>query len=341
MLNMGIIGMGKMGSFHAEWINNNKDMELIAICEKNEKRADEIKKQYGVDVYTDADEFLKIKELDFAVIVTTNEVHEELAVKALERGKNVVVEKPMSINYESTLRMVKAAEKNHKHLFVHQSSRWDRDYLLVKEIIESGLIGDVMVIQSKVMLCDEGWPAWGIDGMANPWRIKAKYYGGMLLDWGPHLADQILQIMGKDPIGVYGVLQHGVWSDEVDDHFFAVLKFENSVVCQIEASNNGRIPLPRWYVIGKKGTITVTGKSEPFWDDAEVIYIKDNGKKESRTYKLYDICESGAEGGFYEDLVPFVDGEKKEYVSMYEASKVVRVLEFIKKSSDENRYIEF
>jgi len=341
MLNMGIIGMGKMGSFHAEWINNNKDMELIAICEKNEKRTGEIKKQYGVDVYTDVDEFLKIKKLDFTVIVTTNEAHEELTVKALESGKNVIVEKPMSINYESTLRMVKAAEKNKKHLFVHQSSRWDRDYLLVKEIIESGLIGDVMVIQSKVMLCDEGWPAWGIDGMANPWRIKAKYYGGMLLDWGPHLVDQMLQIMGKDPIGVYGVLQQGVWSDEVDDHFLAVLKFENNVVCQIEASNNGRIPLPRWYVIGKKGTITVTGKSEPFWDDAEVIYIKDNGKKESQRYKLYDICESGAEGGFYEDLVPFLDGKKKEYVSMYEASKVVRVLELIKKSSDENRYIEF
>jgi len=341
MLKMGIIGMGKMGAFHADWIINNKYLNLVAICEKNEKRISEIKKQYGVDVYNDVDEFLRIKQLDFVVIVTTNEVHEELTVKALENKKNVIVEKPMSVNYESTVRMVKAAEKNGKHLFVHQSSRWDRDYLLVKDVINSGLIGDVLVIQSKVMLCDEGWPAWGIDGMANPWRIQAKYFGGMLLDWGPHLVDQLLLLMGKDPIGVYGVLQKGVWSKEVDDHFFAVLKFENDVVCQIEASNNARIPLPRWYIIGTKGTLEVKGKSEPLWDDVEIMYIKDDGKRECQKFKLYDICESGIEGGFYQDLVPFLNGEKKEFVSMYEASKVVKVLELIRKSSEENRFIEF
>jgi len=341
MLKMGIIGMGKMGSFHADWINSNKDMKLIAICEKNEKRHDEIKKKYGVEVYKNVDDFLDIKDLDFAVIVTTNEVHEELTIRALEKKKNVIVEKPMSVSYESALRMVEAAEKNKRNIFVHQSSRWDRDYLLVKDIINSGLIGDILVIQSKVMLCDEGWPAWGIDGMANPWRIKAKYYGGMLLDWGPHLVDQLLQIMEKNPIGVYGVLQRGVWSKEVDDHFFAILKYENNVVCHLEASNNGRIPLPRWYVIGTKGTVEVKGKSEPFWDEVEINYIKANGKRESQKYTLFDVCESGAEGGFYEDLVPFLNGEIKEYVSMYEASKVIKVLDLIKKSSAENSYVEF
>jgi len=131
------------------------------------------------------------------------------------------------------------------------------------------------------MLCDEGWPSWGIDGMANPWRVKAKYGGGMLYDWGPHLVDQILQLMGGDPIGVYGALQSGIWSSEVDDHFFAFLRFEGDVMCQIEASNNGRIDMPRWYVIGTKGTIIVPGKSEPFWDEVEINYIKDDGKRNS------------------------------------------------------------
>ena len=54
--------------------------------------------------------------------------------------------------------------------------------------------------------------------MENPWRIKASYGGGMLLDMGPHLVNQILLIMKKDPIGVYGMLQSGIWSKEVDDH---------------------------------------------------------------------------------------------------------------------------
>ncbi len=341
MLNMGILGMGKMGEFHADWIIRNRDMRLVALCKKRKDRVEDLKKRYGVDVYLDVDEFLAINEMDWVVITSTNEVHEELTLKALEKKKNVIVEKPMSVNFQSALKMVKAAERNKKHLFVHQSSRWDRDYLLVRDTIRSGLIGELKVIQSKVILCDEGWPAWGIDGMKNPWRIKAQYYGGMILDWGPHLVDQMLQIMGEDPIGVFGKLQKGVWSDEVDDHFFALLAFKNGVLCHIEASNNGRIPLPRWYVIGTKGTIAVTGKSEPFWDEAEVIYVKANGKKESQKFKLYGVCESGMEGGFYEDLVPFLKGEIKEFVSMYETANAMKVLDMIRKASEENRYIEF
>ena len=123
MLKMGIIGMGKMAAAHADWIISNKDMQLVAICEKNRARHEEIKTAYGVPVFSDVDEFLKFNGLDMVVIVTTNEVHEILTIKALCAGKDVIVEKPMSVNYESTQRMIKTAEKNKKQIFVHQSSR--------------------------------------------------------------------------------------------------------------------------------------------------------------------------------------------------------------------------
>ena len=219
MLRMGIIGMGKMAREHAIWIAENKEMKLTAICEKNAARKEQIENQYNVPVFSNIEEFLKIKDLDMVVIVATNEAHEELTIKSLNSGRDVIVEKPMSVNYESTLQMIKAAEKNKKQIFVHQSSRWDRDFLFIKDVVKSGLIGDILVLKTKVMFCDEGWPSWGIDGMANPWRIKAKYYGGLLLDWGPHLVDQTLQLMGKDPVSVFGILQSAVWSNEVDDHF--------------------------------------------------------------------------------------------------------------------------
>ena len=226
-----------------------------------EARHEEIKDQYNVPVFSDVDEMLKTTNLDMVVIVTTNEVHEMLTIKALNSGKDVIVEKPMSVSYESTQKMIKAAEKNKKQIFVHQSSRWDRDFLLIKDMIASGLIGDILVLKTFVMYCDEGWPSWGIDGMGNPWRIKKEFYGGMLLDWGPHLVDQTIQIMGKDPTGIYGLLQNAVWSKEVDDHFLAILKYEDNVYCQLECSNNSRITLPRWHIIGTKGTIEVKGQT--------------------------------------------------------------------------------
>ena len=341
MLKMGIVGLGKMGAFHADWIRENEGMELTAVCDKNGKRLEVVKSEYGAEVYDDYGKFLEKADTDFVVVVTTNDVHESLSIEALESKKHVIVEKPMSVDYESCMRMVKAAEKNDRHLFVHQSSRWDRDFLLVKETIASGLIGEVLTIQSNVMLCDAGWPAWGIDGIANPWRIKAEYFGGLLLDWGPHLVDQMLLLKGEDPVGVFGLLQSGVWTTEVDDHFFAVLKFKDQSICRIEVSNNARITLPRWHIIGTKGTLQVDGFHEPVWDKAEIVYIRENGRKESRKLTLHDVKESGIEGGFYQDLIPFVEGRKKDFVGMYEAAKVVKVLELIKKSSIENRFVAY
>ena len=337
MLKMGIIGMGKMARAHADWISDNREMSLAAICEKNVSRHVQIKEQYKVPVYADVDEFLKLKDMDMVVIVTTNEVHEELTIKALNSGRDVIVEKPMSVSYESTQKMIKAAEKNKKQIFVHQSSRWDRDFLLIQDVVKSGLIGEILVLKTKVMYCDEGWPSWGIDGMANPWRIKAQFYGGLLLDWGPHLVDQTLQIMGKDPVSVFGILQSAVWTKEVDDHFQAILNYENNVYCDLECSNNSRITLPRWHIIGTKGTLEVKGKNEPFWDDIEINYIKKDGKNEIQRIKLVGVKESGLEGGFYQDLIPYMKGKKKSFVTMYEASNVVRILDLIKQSNDKGK----
>ena len=342
MLKMGIIGMGKMGEFHAGWMTPENQLELVAVCEKSDQRRIELNSKYPkLRFYKDVDEFLKKEAVDFVVIVTTHETHEELAVKALNAGKNVIVEKPMSMTYESTLRMIKAAEINKKHLFVHQSSRWDRDFLLLKETIESGKLGDILCIQSKVTLCDEGWPQWGIEGAKNPWRIKAKYGGGMLYDWGPHLVDEMLILMKQSPLSVYGILQSGVWTKEVDDYFFATLRFEKDIIFQIECSNNARLAAPRWLVIGSKGTFLAPGKKDPVWGEAEIKYVTDSGEQILERYELIGVKESGIEGGFYRDLVPFIEGKKKEFVSMYESSEVVRILEMIKQSNDENRVISY
>lgn len=334
MIRVGIIGLGKMGQAHADWIINNPGMSFEAICEKNAERGQALKEKYQVKVYSDVDEFLRSAPIDLVVIVTTNEVHELLTVKALDAGKDVVVEKPMTITYESALRMAATAKRNNRKLMVHHSSRWDRDYYLVRDIISSGKIGNLLSIQSKVMLCDAFWASWGIDGMANPWRIKAEYGGGMLYDWGPHLVDQCIQLMGTTPKKVYGKLQtSGVWGSEVDDAFFAMLDFGNNVFCQIECSNNAKLDLPRWYITGTKGALLVEGKHEPFWDQAVLTYLDAYNNQRTEKITLGGIHESGLEGGFYEEIVPYLNGETDRFIAVEEACNVIKVLELIAKSS--------
>ena len=96
MINMAIIGIGQMGMLHANIIKRNKDLNLIAVSKKSPERIEEIKDKYNLEVYTDNDKLLDIKKIDYVVISTTNDAHEELTIKALSKGKNVIVEKPMS-----------------------------------------------------------------------------------------------------------------------------------------------------------------------------------------------------------------------------------------------------
>lgn len=339
MKNIGILGAGKMGMIHADLIKGNKDLKLIALCKKRKDRLDELKEKYHVEVFTDIEKFLSLKEMEYVVISTTNETHEEMAVRSMEKGKNVIVEKPMSTSYESTQRMISASNKFKKKLLVFHNRRWDRDYLLIKDIIKSGKIGKVLLVQSKVLLCDEGWPYWGIHGREIPWRIKAEYGGGILPDWGSHLVDQILQLMGKDPVSIYGKLQKGVWSTEVEDYFFAVLDFGGDMICQIEVGNNSYIELPRWYIVGTKGTMAVKGRNIPLWDEVELKYQKDDRTREDQIIKLVDVTELNS--GFYNDFVLFAAGKLKSFVSMNETSKVVRIIDLIKKSHIEKKLVKF
>ncbi len=341
MLKMGILGMGKMGAFHAEWIRSQEGMQLTALATRETQRADELRAHYGVEVYEDAGRFLHEADIDFAVIVTTHDTHEALTIQALNAGHHVIVEKPMCMTYAGCLRMIAAAEANQRHLLVHQSSRWDRDFLLLREVIDSGQLGELLSIQSRVTLCDEGWPSWGIEGMKNPWRIKAAYGGGMLFDWGPHLVDEMLLLMGKEPLGVFGTLQCAVWSNEVDDYFHALLRYDNDVVCQIECSNNARLPAPRWYVIGTRGTFVVEGRREPVWNKAEWFLETPAGEKSHHAVELVGVKESGIEGGFYRELIPFLEGKQAGLVDMHEAARVVKVLEMVAQSSREQRFVSY
>ena len=116
MTNLGIIGMGRMGMMHADIIARIPGLKLVAVSKKSKSGIEDLVNKYGVDVYTDNNNLLDIKEIDYVIISTTNETHENLTIEAFKKGKNVLVEKPMSLDFPSAARMVEAAEKYNKKL---------------------------------------------------------------------------------------------------------------------------------------------------------------------------------------------------------------------------------
>lgn len=130
---------------------------------------------------------------------------------------------------------------------MHQNRRWDRDFLIVKKAIEDGTLGKPFYIESRVQ---------GSKGIPGDWRCVKEAGGGMLLDWGVHLIDQIMWLV-KSPVKEVYAAPALVKFPEVDDNFKLLLRFENGLSALVEVDTYTFINLPRWHVSGDAGTLQI------------------------------------------------------------------------------------
>lgn len=217
-IGFGIIGFGYVGHKHELEIRDTKGAELIAICDVIPERMDDASTD-GVLKFTDAEELLKLQEIDTVVISVENHKHKDMVLRAAMAGKNIICEKPVGMNVAELDEMEQAALKKHVIFTVHQQRRYDKDYRTIKAVFDSNELGDIYTIQSK--LC-------GFNGNMHDWHVYKKYGGGMLYDWGVHLIDQILWMVPAKLTSVYAEIRN-IINFEVDDYFKIILKFDNLV----------------------------------------------------------------------------------------------------------------
>ena len=115
---------------------------------KEERR--EYARRKGVHVYESMDDLLADESTDLVLAATPNDVHKEIAVRAMEAGKNVVSEKPVTLCSADLAVMREAAERTGKFFTVHQNRRWDEDFLTVKNVLAQGKLGEIFRIESRV-----------------------------------------------------------------------------------------------------------------------------------------------------------------------------------------------
>ena len=247
-----IVGFGGMGGWHAKHLLASDVAELAGIWDINpEKRAKASDR--GIHVYESYEDLLADKSVELVTVATPNDVHEELVIKALDAGKNVICEKPVTMTVESLDRMIAAAERNGVRFSTHQNRRWDVDYLAMKQVHDSGEIGRVINIESRVH---------GSRGIPGDWRQRKQYGGGMLYDWGIHLIDQMLMIFGFDQVdSVYCIADH-ITNDEVDDGFRLDIYFKGGERATIEVGTTNFISMPRFYLRADNGTALIADWKE-------------------------------------------------------------------------------
>ena len=343
---IGIVGLGGMGNWHRETIESIDGLKVAGIYDIKESRVT-FAKECGVDTYNSLEELLGDERIDLVLVATPNDMHKPIAIQAMRAGKNVVSEKPVTLSSSDLQEMIDVSEETGKFFTVHQNRRWDEDYLTMKKIFEEKLLGEVFRIESRVH---------GSRGIPGDWRQEKEQGGGMVLDWGVHLLDQILQMMGKTKLKTVYATVTNITNQVVDDGFSAHLVFDSGVEVLVEVGTSNFISLPRWYMLGQDGTAIIedwklTGRivRATGLNEADVVPVrtaagltKTMAPRRDDTIKTEElpIVKSDIRD-FYRNVMSVIQNSEEPKIKLPEVMRVMKLMEAIFESSNNQEVIKF
>lgn len=192
VLKIGVIGCGRIAlSAHLPSYKNNKDCEIVYVCDVIEEKAQKASETFGGKVVTDYKVIINDPEIDAISICTPNDVHALISVEALKAGKQVLCEKPAARTLDEALMMQKAKNELGGILNIGVVNRFNNAVNKVKELIENGDLGNVYHVYTSFR-CHRSIP-----GIGGAFTRKDIAGGGVLIDWGVHFIDLILYCLGE------------------------------------------------------------------------------------------------------------------------------------------------
>jgi len=254
-LGCAVIGYGPLHHFgwaHAAWIEATPDLRLVAVCDRDPARTAAAKEAFPhVRTCQDVTEVWRDPEVELVSIVTPHFTHGPLTIQALEAGKHVVVEKAMCLNVAEATAMIDAAQRAGRMLAVHHNRRHDGNFRRIKQLVQSGAIGDVFHIELS---------AGGYSEFRHGWYSDKEQSGGAFFFWGPHAVDWVLDLIPERIAGVNGFFHKLVWHNvSTEDQTRALLRFENGAVADVTWSQIAAVGKPLWRILGTQGGILDTG----------------------------------------------------------------------------------
>ena len=250
MINVGIVGYGFAGrGFHAYLVSRVPELRLAAVASRDPQRRRQAEQDYAVATYATLEELLERGGVELVIVATPHDTHATLACQAMAAGKHVVVDKVMCLNAAEADAMLAASRRHGVLLSVFHNRRWDWDYLTVKQILDAGMLGAPYLIEAAVLRYR------GPRG----WRGDAAASGGLLYDWGAHLIDHALQLVPGAVESVTCDIQYRGWGEQIGSYARLLLRFAGGVLYGIELGNLARADMPRWLVLGERGSLVKHG----------------------------------------------------------------------------------
>jgi scyllo-inositol 2-dehydrogenase (NADP+) len=260
VLRVALVGYGTAGAiFHGPLLANSPGYELAAIVTRDDQRKARAARDFPRAQVLEAAEPLwkRVIDVDLVIVATPNRHHVELTVRSLDAGLPVVVDKPLAVTVADAERLVALSRASGVLLTVFQNRRWDCDFLAVEQVIRSGELGPLVRLESHFELF--------VPFQTGAWRERSapEEGGGVLLDLGSHLIDQVHLLFGE-PEAVYAELGQWRAGAAVEDDVFLELAFGGNLRCHLWMSKVVGSPAPRFRVIGLDGALEVPSY-DPQW----------------------------------------------------------------------------
>ena len=283
------IGM-KFGMCHVEGAMSC-GAEIAAICDSNEENLRFAGERYGISEekrYTDYNDIVNNKDIDVVTVAIPDQQHVKVSCDLLRAGKNVLCEKPLALTREDIEEMVKVADEAGSKFMVGQICRFTPAFEKAKELIESGIIGELYFVESEyahdyMKLCDD-------------WRADPNRHG--VIGGGCHAVD-LLRWLAGDPQEVFAYGTHRLLPQvPYDDATIAIMKFSDNLAGKVFVSTGcKRDYTMRTVIYGTKGTIICDNTSptmtlftvddEQVTKEPQTIEIEVNNHNASREFEVF------------------------------------------------------
>jgi scyllo-inositol 2-dehydrogenase (NADP+) len=344
-INTAILSFGMSGQvFHAPFIHVHPGFRFHSVWERTKNLAQE--KYPGVKTCRTLEELLSDPEVELVIVNTPNYTHYEYCRKALEAGKHVVVEKPFVVSAAEGEELVQLARSAGRTLSVYHNRRFDSDYLIVKRVLDTGRLGEVVEAEFHFDRYKED---------LSP-KVHKETPGpgtGALYDLGSHLIDQALQLFGR-PQSVFADIRTVRPASQVDD-YFEILLYYPKLRVRLHCSYLVREALPAYILHGRKGSFIKT-KSDvqeaaliagrtpdaPDWGEEPaseqgLLHTEEGGQ----IIRQHLPSQSGNYMYYFNGVYETIREGRNTAVTAEDGLDVIRVIEAAFRSSREGRVVEF
>lgn len=332
-IHFGIIGCGNIGSRHAKHINNHPEAELGGVFDTKTDKSEKVATEHNSTAYYSYEEMLANPDIQIINVCSPNGLHKEHAIQALLAGKHVLVEKPMALDRDDCEEMITTAMKQDKRLYVVKQNRFNPPIVAVKELIDSGKLGDVYNVNVNCY-----WNRNENYYNTSDWKGSQDLDGGTLFTQFSHFVDIFYYLLGDitDINGNIANVNHGDMIDFEDTGNFnfrfksgALGSFNYTTSC-FEKNMEGSIT-----IFAENATIKVGGQ-----------YLNTIDYQATNGFDIIDLPQGGTPNDYgtykgsmsnhdkvIENVVDTLNGRSQIMTNAMEGMKVVDIIQKMYRSA--------